>query len=183
MINPKISRRILVAILLAALTIGGIAAYTFWTSSTFTTTITVAATLPVYINIEDPTPLPTYSNLIETTDFLPGNLLRFAVDEAGNNVQDDLYLTIIATGEYITAGGTIGATIQRKTINTLDTISNLGSAIVIPNVNTATPTLLQDIAETGTPGAAYVEITLTPNPGPSYGDYTLNIALALTDNN
>jgi hypothetical protein len=182
MINPKISRRILIALFLAALTISGIAAYTFWTSTTFTTTITVAATLPVYINIVDPTPLPTYGNLETTTDFLPGNLLRLAVDEAGNNVQDDLYLTMIATGEYISAGGTVGATIQRKTINTLDTITNLGTTITIPNVNAATPTLLEDIAELGTPGTAYVEITVTPNPGPSYGDYTLNIALALTDN-
>jgi len=192
----------LLGAVLVMVTLGGALAYLqFWQSGSFTMTVDVSAILDMFCNLENPEALDrvesgswpwVYTGLTVTPDWLGGDMIRIMANyETTTIAGDEVYLNVLASGSFITAGGKAKASIQKMlvrwdaTSHVLLEPETVGGPIVVNDVSVMSPVLLTDLTKSISEGIhshIYYEITVSYSNGPSaYGSYDLNIVLDLSD--
>jgi len=179
----------LIALIAITLCIGSAVALVFYTMSLDTWTVHIPAqveaksihptwTADVAVNYPDWTHNTAWYNGKPTSYILFGS----------NNVGNNIYITLSATGTFITNGGTVNAELIHGTAALSGgVITTETSLLNITNINNMTPyNIPTDLLTTNYPtaNAKYLRINFTFNSTPTqYGDYDTNIQINLTDNN
>ena len=191
----------LISIIIVAATLSGAIAYQFWASQTFHTTIHITGNFPVFCNLENPEDLTyswagvwNYDALTSITDFHDNTMIRFIVDAQNTDtpVSQPVYLTVVASGDYVDAGGVVGVSVQRYMVKMkivdsscpFDEIIADGDPVTVDNIDGMASVVLPKLLTiTGipVPTAYYYEVTVTHNGVAFPGDYGLELKIELAD--
>jgi len=191
----------LIGAVLVAATLSGAVAYQFWASQTFHTTIHITGNFPVFCNLENPEAVTYswagvwgYDALTIITDFHDNDMIRFIVDAENTDtpVSQPVYLTVVAGGDYVDAGGVVGVSIQRYAVKMkivdsscpFDQIIADGDPIIVDDVDGMASVVLPKLLTiTGipVPTAYYYEVTVIPNGVAAPGNYGLDVKIELAD--
>jgi len=176
----------LIAIVAIALCVGGAIAFVFLTLQPDTWTVSVGAIVEAKLVHPDFTANYgiNYPDWTQNTAWHNGEATSYIMF-GPNNVGSDIYLTLSATGPYITASGTINAEITQYNVAASgEVVITETSLHNITNINTAPPyniptTFLTQTYPTATVNLLKITYTFT-NTLP-YGDYPTTITINLTD--
>lgn len=189
----------LLALIITSIIIGaGVIAYNFWTSTTFTETITTSAIFNAYANFDPSTLTNTLGTwhldqLTINPDFSTGNTVYIIADKKHNLDGTAVYISVITGGEYVAESGVVDVSCQRMQATWNDVTNQLhtfddpqGSPIVINDVATSTPVelpgLMSDL-DSGTNGYTihYYLLDFDFLTVMAWGDYDVTVQIVLTD--
>jgi hypothetical protein len=178
----------LIAIIASCALIGaGVSAFIFLTLQPDTWTITVSAELEAKLIHPDWTAdyNINFDDLVQDTAWFDG-LPEAYVIFGDNNVENDVYLRLQAVGAYIDNGGTVDAEIVQYHVSVSGGVTITPTHLIdINDINSMTvyDIPLEPLQNTyPTSAAYYLGINFTFNNNDmTYGDYTCNIQIHLTE--